>query len=65
MPRSRPGGAEGRKTLVPGFVAGIESMQKRFGRLPFASLLQLAIWYAENGVTVSPLLGSYFASHQK
>ncbi len=27
-------GAEGRKTLVPGFMAGIEQMHKRFGRLP-------------------------------
>jgi gamma-glutamyltranspeptidase/glutathione hydrolase len=34
-------GAEGRKTLVPGFMAGIESMHKRFGRLPFAALLSL------------------------
>jgi len=58
-------GAEGRKTLVPGFMAGIEAMQKRFGRLPFASLFQPAIWYAENGVTVSRLLGNYFASREK
>ena len=58
-------GAEGRKTLVPGFMAGIEAIEKRFGRLPFASLLQPTIWYAENGVTVSPLLGNYFASREK
>ncbi|MGO4879932.1 MAG: gamma-glutamyltransferase [Bryobacteraceae bacterium] len=58
-------GAEGRKTLVPGFMAGIQVMHKRFGRLPFASLFQPAIWYAENGVTISPLLGNYFASRQK
>ena len=58
-------GAQGRKTLVPGFMAGIEAMHKRFGRLPFKSLFQPAIWYAENGVTVSPLLGNYFASREK
>ena len=58
-------GAEGRKTLVPGFMAGIEAMQKRFGRLPFASLFQPATWYAENGVTVSTLLGNYFPSREK
>lgn len=58
-------GAEGRKTLVPGFMAGIEAMHKRFGRLPFAQLFQPAIWYAENGVTVSPLLASYFTSQSK
>lgn len=58
-------GAQGRKTLVPGFMAGIEAMHKRFGRLSFESLFQPAIWYAENGVTVSPLLASYFASREK
>ena len=56
---------EGRKTLVPGFLAGIEAMHKRVGRLPFASLFQPAIWYAANGVTISPLLGKYFASREK
>jgi gamma-glutamyltranspeptidase / glutathione hydrolase len=59
------GGAEGRKTLVPGFMAGIESMHKRFGRLPFSQLFQLAIWYAENGVTLGPLLASYFGTQGK
>lgn len=58
-------GAEGRKTLVPGFMAGIEAMHKRFGRLPFKSLFQPAIWYAENGITVSPLLGNYFPTRQQ
>jgi len=58
-------GEEGRKTLVPGFMAGIEAIEKRFGRMPFASLLQPAIWYAENGLAVSPLLGNYFASREK
>jgi gamma-glutamyltranspeptidase / glutathione hydrolase len=58
-------GAEGRETLVPGFMAGIEAMHKRFGRLPFAELFQPAIWYAEDGVTVSPLLASYFVLQNK
>ena len=58
-------GAQGRRTLVPGFMAGVEAMHKRFGRLPFASLFQPAIWYAANGVTISPLLASYFASREK
>ena len=49
-------GAEGRKTLVPGFMAGIEAMHKRFGRLPFRELFRPAISYAENGVTISPLV---------
>jgi gamma-glutamyltranspeptidase/glutathione hydrolase len=58
-------GAEGRKTLVPGFMAGIEQMHKRFGRLPFRELFQPAIWYAENGVTISPMLGKFFSMREK
>ncbi len=57
--------AAGRKTLVPGFMAGIEAMHHRFGKLPFPDLFQPAIWYAENGVTVTPLLASYFSSQGK
>ena len=58
-------GAEGRKTLVPGFMAGIEQMHKRFGRLPFRELFQPAIWYAENGVAISPTLGKFFSMREK
>lgn len=47
-------GALGRQTLVPGFMAGLQAMHDRFGRLPFADLFQPAIWYAENGVAISP-----------
>jgi len=62
LPIARPqtAGREGRKTLVPGFMAGIDAMHKRFGRLPFATLFQPAIAYAENGVTVSPMLAGLF-----
>jgi gamma-glutamyltranspeptidase/glutathione hydrolase len=56
---------EGRKTLVPGFMAGIEAMHQRFGRVRFRELFQPAIWYAENGVTVSPLLATYFQMREK
>jgi gamma-glutamyltranspeptidase/glutathione hydrolase len=58
-------GAEGRKTLVPGFMAGIEQMHKRYGRLKFGELFEPAIWYAENGVTISPTLGAFFRMQQK
>jgi gamma-glutamyltranspeptidase/glutathione hydrolase len=54
--RQPTSGDEGRKTLVGGFMAGIEAMHKRFGRLSFEQLFQPAIWYAENGVTVTPSL---------
>ena len=58
-------GAEGRKTLVPGFMAGIEQMHKRYGRLKFSELFEPAIWYAENGVKISPTLGAFFTMQQK
>ncbi|HEY2708885.1 MAG TPA: gamma-glutamyltransferase [Caulobacteraceae bacterium] len=58
-------GAQGRKTLVPGFMAGVEALHARFGRLPFSDLFQPAIWYAENGVAVSPLLATYFQLQQQ
>lgn len=31
-------GSEGRKTLVPDFLASIEAMYKRFGKLPFQQI---------------------------
>jgi len=55
-------GAEGRKTLVPGFMAGLEAMHRRFGQLSFATLFQPAIAYAEEGLRLSPMLASYFPS---
>jgi len=58
-------GAEGRKTLVPGFMAGIEAMHKRFGRLPFRDLFAPAIWYAEHGVAISPTTATFFKSREK
>ncbi|MBV8805280.1 MAG: gamma-glutamyltransferase, partial [Sinobacteraceae bacterium] len=58
------GGALGRQTLVGGFMAGIEALHHRFGRLKFADLFQPAIWYAENGVPISPVTEAWFRSRQ-
>ena len=55
----------GRQTLVPGFMAGVEAMHARFGRLPFGDLFAPAVWYAENGVTISPPLAIFFQLRQK
>ncbi len=55
----------GRKTLVPGFMAGIEAMHKQFGRLPFAVLFAPAIHYAENGLLINPALEYFFATRGK
>src|SRR4051812_14284834 len=54
-------GAAGRQTLVPGFISGIAAIHRLFGRLPFADLFAPSIYYAERGVPVTPLLGSYLA----
>jgi gamma-glutamyltranspeptidase/glutathione hydrolase len=63
VPAGRHGGsALGRMALVPGFMAGIEAMQAKFGKLKLADALAPAIWYAEKGVTISPLLNYYFGS---
>jgi gamma-glutamyltranspeptidase/glutathione hydrolase len=55
----------GRQVLVPGFMAGIDALQRRFGRLKLSQVLQPAIWYAENGVTVSPTLATLFQMRRK
>lgn len=55
----------GRQTLVPGFMAGIEAMHSRFGRVPFGDLFAPAIWYADNGVTISAPLAYFFQVRQK
>ena len=64
MPRPTEG-APGRKTLVPGFMAGIEAMHKRFGLLPFRDLFTPAIWYAEHGVRLKPSLAGAFFIRRK
>jgi gamma-glutamyltranspeptidase/glutathione hydrolase len=57
-------GDKGRETLVPGFMAGIEALHKRFGTLPFADLFQPALWYAEHGTIVNSRLERCFAMRQ-
>ncbi len=43
---------------VPGVVAGWDAMRERFGTLPFSELLASAIFYAENGFPVSPVIAN-------
>ena len=64
-PKPTEGGAKGRETLVPGFMAGVEAMHGRFGRLPFRELFEPAIWYAEHGIRISPALEYYFKFRAK
>lgn len=42
---------------TPGFVAGLAEMHRRFGRLPWKSLLNPAIRLANEGFTIYPVLG--------
>src|SRR5262245_29063636 len=48
----RPGQPSGRTALVPGFFAGVQAAHSRFGKLPFASLFDPAIYLAEKGFVV-------------
>lgn len=46
------GTPSGRATLVPGVMAGVEAAHERFGRLPWASIVEPAIYFAEEGFEV-------------
>src|SRR5690606_38349468 len=46
---------------VPGAVAGWAALSERFGRLPFATLLEPAVRYAEEGHPVAPLIARQWA----
>ncbi len=46
---------------VPGEVAAWEEMHRRFCTMPFPTLLETAIGYAEEGFPVSPRIGRSFA----
>jgi gamma-glutamyltranspeptidase / glutathione hydrolase len=65
-PLSIPGVGEhsGRTALVPGFMAGVQALHDRFGKLPFSTLFGPAIWIAENGVVVNPFVGTWIRSQK-
>ncbi|MDU8913489.1 gamma-glutamyltransferase family protein [Aestuariicoccus sp. MJ-SS9] len=46
---------------VPGAVSGWVAMSERFGKLPFATLFEPAIRYAEDGFPVSPVIAALWA----
>jgi gamma-glutamyltranspeptidase/glutathione hydrolase len=56
--------AWGRQTLTPGFMAGLGAMHTRYGRLPWASLFQPAIWYADNGIVVPAGMANFFRQYR-
>jgi len=54
----------GRTALVPGFLAGVEAAQRRFGRRPFAEIVAPAIRCAEEGVVLTPELAGIMKSRE-
>ena len=56
----KPPVPSGRTALVPGFLAGVETAHRRFGRLPWAALFQPAIFVAEQGLLVGRSLAWQF-----
>tara|TARA_R110000782_G_scaffold236489_2_gene322623 strand:- start:2695 stop:4494 length:1800 start_codon:yes stop_codon:yes gene_type:complete len=59
------GAPSGRTALVGGFMKGVEAAHRRFGRLPFASLFDPAIYIAEQGMPVTPMLAGIFRFRDK
>lgn len=55
----------GRTALVPGFMAGVEAAHRRFGRLPWASLFEPAIFLAREGFEVDAVLGAMIRQKRK
>jgi len=45
---------------VPGMVAGVAEIHSRFGKLPWAELIERAIPYAEDGFRITPELASFW-----
>src|SRR5262245_5099768 len=61
IPRDKP---SGRTALVPGFFAGVQAVHDRFGKLPFASLFDPAIYLAEKGFVMGPALPYWINNHK-
>ena len=54
----------GRTVLVPGFLAGVDELHRRFGRLERERLFAPAIWFAEEGFEVSAPLAAMIRSRK-
>lgn len=49
----------GRTALVPGFFAGLEAVHKKFGKIPFKTIFEPAIYFAEEGFELNEMMGYY------
>ncbi len=65
-PLSIPAGnnPSGRTALVPGFMAGVQAVQDRFGKLPRKDVFAPAVAMAEQGFEVGPFLGAFLQQRQ-
>ena len=64
IPKQGSGIPSGRTALVPGFFAGVEALAEKLGALPFESLFEPAIYFAEEGFEMNSLLASYIELKQ-
>ena len=55
----------GRTALVGGFLKGLEAAHNRFGKLPFQSIFEPAIYLAENGFELSEATAAFFKQRDK
>ena len=58
------GQRSGRTALVPGFMAGIQALHDRFGKLSLATLFSPAIWIAERGFAINRVVGSWITTQK-
>jgi gamma-glutamyltranspeptidase/glutathione hydrolase len=55
----------GRTALVGGFMKGVEAAHRRFGRLPFRSLFEPAIYVADHGVPITGDLAGFLSERTR
>lgn len=61
IPRNAP---SGRAVMVPGFMAGMDALHRRFGRVPFKDLVEPAVWIASEGVALPLPLARQISSNR-
>jgi len=59
------GTPSGRSVMVSGFMAGVQALSRRFGRLAFSQLFAPAIWVADNGAITNLFFVKPFGSQQQ
>ncbi len=57
--------ASGRTAFVPGFFAGVQAAHDRFGKLPFATLFEPALFFADSGFAVPAFLARFIDSRKE